>query len=61
MDELVAKELGKLTLTVIKQAAVIEALKAELAKRDAAIVQMKANEPELPLVKNGGNGHAAAH
>lgn len=37
MDELVAKELGKLTLTVIKQAAVIEALKAELAKRDAAL------------------------
>lgn len=62
MDDLVALELGRLKLALIKQTAIIDALKAELGKRDAAIALLKSNEPELPLaLKNGANGHAAAH
>ena len=60
MDELVAKELGRLMLAMIKQGAMIEALKAEIAKRDAEIERLKAaGQLELPVLgRNGGNGHA---
>lgn len=62
MDELVSKELGRLMLGAIKQSAMIDVLKAEIAKRDAEIERLKATQLELPVAeKNGGNGHAAAH
>jgi hypothetical protein len=59
MDELVARELGKLTLTVIKQGATVEALRIELAKRDAELTTLKAADPELAIAAKGGtSGHA---
>lgn len=61
MDEIIAAEIGRMRLTILKQAHAIESMKAAIDARDREIAALKAIEPELPLGQtHGGNGHARA-
>lgn len=61
VDELVAKQIGEMSLTIIKQRATIEALSAQMQAQAVEIEKLKAtrDEPQLPIEK--GNGDARAH
>lgn len=61
IDDLVAKQIGEMTLTIIKQRITIENMAAELQAKTAEIETLKAklDEPDLPIEK--GNGDARAH
>lgn len=65
IDKAVADVIGNLTLNNLKQAAVIDALKAELARKDAIIQQLneaaKDTAPDVPVPKKKGANGATAH
>lgn len=62
MDEIIATELGRMRLTILKQMQAIETLKSAIDARDREIATLRDIQPELPLAAaNGVNGHGTAH
>jgi len=63
LDEIVAKEMGRLSLQTLKQAALIEALREEVAKLTKEIAVLKGEPVPMPMPEaaksNGAVG--AAH
>jgi len=48
LDNIIAQKLGALVIENAKQAVVIEAMKAEIAKRDELLRKLNETAPELP-------------
>lgn len=71
LDRIIAAKIGELTIANVKQAILIEALKAEVRNRDGqitelqgqiAVLKVQASEPGLPIAAKGsGYAEATAH